>query len=462
MENPTRPPAGPTGPNRNVPDGNGSGNGNGQRPAAHRPNNTLAVFMLLVGLAVLFLWFFRSGDTSTEINYNTFYGQLWKGKNKKVFVGKPGEEQEVRNVVELKAALDAALAADKMTDKERDKELAAKRLELTNIKAVAIQESLIKGEFFESIPLPDASGDKQLKAKKFHLNLGKADEDKELRQQLLDQGVEVKYEQATDSGWSMLLFYFAMSLIFLLLLFFFIRRAQNQMMGGGFLGNFIKSPAKRYDANKKRVTFDDVAGMENAKSELQEIVEFLQEPGEVPAARRPRAQGRAADRPAGHRQDAAGPGRRRRGGRAVLLDQRLASSSRCSSASAPAASATCSRRPRTTSPCDPVHRRDRRRRPACAARASAAATTSASRRSTRSSARWTASRQTESVIVLAATNRPDVLDPALLRPGRFDRHVTVDRPTPQGPRGDPQGPHPRRAAGRRRRPGHAGRAARSA
>ncbi|MEK6247494.1 MAG: AAA family ATPase, partial [Planctomycetales bacterium] len=38
----------------------------------------------------------------------------------------------------------------------------------------------------------------------------------------------------------------------------------------------------------------------------------------------------------------------------------------------------------------------------------------------------------ESVIVLAATNRPDVLDPALLRPGRFDRHVTVDRPTQKG------------------------------
>jgi cell division protease FtsH len=36
------------------------------------------------------------------------------------------------------------------------------------------------------------------------------------------------------------------------------------------------------------------------------------------------------------------------------------------------------------------------------------------------------------VIVLAATNRPDVLDPALLRPGRFDRHVTVDLPTKKG------------------------------
>ncbi|MEC7445491.1 MAG: ATP-dependent zinc metalloprotease FtsH, partial [Planctomycetota bacterium] len=38
----------------------------------------------------------------------------------------------------------------------------------------------------------------------------------------------------------------------------------------------------------------------------------------------------------------------------------------------------------------------------------------------------------DSVIVLAATNRPDVLDPALLRPGRFDRHVTVSRPTQKG------------------------------
>jgi cell division protease FtsH len=40
--------------------------------------------------------------------------------------------------------------------------------------------------------------------------------------------------------------------------------------------------------------------------------------------------------------------------------------------------------------------------------------------------------QTESVIVMAATNRPDVLDPALLRPGRFDRQVTVGLPDRQG------------------------------
>ena len=57
------------------------------------------------------------------------------------------------------------------------------------------------------------------------------------------------------------------------------------------------------------------------------------------------------------------------------------------------------------------------------------------------------------VIVVAATNRPDVLDPALLRPGRFDRQVILDRPGHEGPHRDPQGPHQGQAArqGRRRR-----------
>ena len=56
------------------------------------------------------------------------------------------------------------------------------------------------------------------------------------------------------------------------------------------------------------------------------------------------------------------------------------------------------------------------------------------------------------VIVVAATNRPDVLDPALLRPGRFDRQVILDRPDMKGRLGDPQGPHQGQAARQGHRP----------
>src|SRR5437870_9397510 len=97
MENPKRPPVEPPGPN-----GPSGPNGNGARPAGRRSNNTLTVFILLVGLAVLFMWFFHGSDQSLEINANTFYEQLHK--KDKVSVGKPGEEAEYRTVAELKAA----------------------------------------------------------------------------------------------------------------------------------------------------------------------------------------------------------------------------------------------------------------------------------------------------------------------------------------------------------------------
>src|SRR5204863_7808653 len=49
-------------------------------------------------------------------------------------------------------------------------------------------------------------------------------------------------------------------------------------LGGGFMNSYIKSPARRYDKNKGRVSFEDVADMKSAKYELQEVVEFLKSP----------------------------------------------------------------------------------------------------------------------------------------------------------------------------------------
>ena len=173
-------------------------------------------------------------------------------------------------------------------------------------------------------------------------------------------------------------------------------------------------------------------------------------------ARRAHPARRAALRAARDRQDAARPRGGRRGRRRLLLDRRPRSSSRRSSASARRACATSSSR-----------RRRRRRR------------SSSSTSSTRSGARARATsprlsggnderEQTlnqiltemdgfepgTSVIVLGATNRPEVLDPALLRPGRFDRRIAVQpaRPAPAAWT-ILKHPHPRRAAGRRRRPG---------
>src|SRR5690349_19282768 len=219
------------------------------------------------------------------------------------------------------------------------------------------------------------------------------------------------------------------ALLLLALVFFFLPRFRDPL-GGGFLTNYIKSPAKRYERSKLRVTFDDVAGMQNAKSELQEVVEFLKTPEKF----------------------------QRLGGRipkGVLLigppgtGKTLLARAVAGEAGVPFFSISGSefiqmfvgvgasrvrdmfKTAKENAPCilfideiDAVGRM----------RGAGLGGGSDEREQTLNQilSEMDGFTPTETVIVMAATNRPDVLDSALLRPGRFDRHITVDRPTWQG------------------------------
>ena len=148
-------------------------------------------------------------------------------------------------------------------------------------------------------------------------------------------------------------------LIVVIFLFF-----MNQMQGGGSrVMNFGKSKAKLITKDTPKTTFADVAGADEAVEELAGDQGVPPGPGEVPGRRRQDPQGRAAVRPARHRQDAARPRRRRRGRRAVLLDLRLRlrrDVRRCRRLPGPRPV----RAGQGQRPGDRLRRRDRRRRPA--------------------------------------------------------------------------------------------------
>ena len=109
-------------------------------------------------------------------------------------------------------------------------------------------------------------------------------------------------------------------LLLLGLWIFFMRQMQS---GGNKALSFGKSRARLLSSQQKKVTFKDVAGVDEAKEELQEIIEFLREPQKFQKLGGRIPKGVLLVGPAGHRQDAAGAGGRRRSQRSVLLDLRL-------------------------------------------------------------------------------------------------------------------------------------------
>ena len=215
----------------------------------------------------------------------------------------------------------------------------------------------------------------------------------------------------------------------LLLVFLMMRRARDQF-DGGILGNFTRNPAKRHDKSKQRTTFEEVAGLENAKSELQEIVEFLKNPEKFQRLGGRIPKGVLLNGPPGTGKTLLA---RAVAGEAGVPFFSISGSEFIQMFVGVGASRVRDmfKTARENSPCilfvdeiDAVGR----------VRGAGLGGGHDEREQTLNQilTEMDGFSPTESVIVLAATNRPDVLDPALLRPGRFDRHVTVDRPTKKG------------------------------
>src|SRR5579872_4146918 len=216
----------------------------------------------------------------------------------------------------------------------------------------------------------------------------------------------------------------------LLFLFLFLLPRFRDPLGGGFLSNYIKSPAKRYERSKLRVTFDDVAGMQNAKSELQEIVEFLRSPEKFTRLGAVVPKGVLLVGPPGTGKTLLA---RAVAGEAGVPFFSISGSEFIQMFVGVGASRVRDmfRTAKESAPCllfideiDAVGRM----------RGAGVGGGSDEREQTLNQIlnEMDGFTPNESVIVIAATNRPDVLDSALLRPGRFDRHITIDRPTWQG------------------------------
>jgi cell division protease FtsH len=242
----------------------------------------------------------------------------------------------------------------------------------------------------------------------------------------------VPYSQVEEQGaWlGTLLMVVLPSLLLIGFFVFFLLPRFRDPLGGGFLSNYIKSPARRYEKTKMRVTFEDVADMQYAKAELQEVVEFLRSPEKFQRLGAQVPKGVLLIGPPGTGKTLLA---RAVAGEAGVPFYSISGSEFIQMFVGVGASRVRDlfKTAKDNAPClifideiDAVGRM----------RGAGVGGGSDEREQTLNQilSEMDGFQPNESVIVIAATNRPDVLDSALLRPGRFDRHITVDRPTWQG------------------------------
>lgn len=393
------------------------------KPSSNRPGPPVAPKQRISNLGMVLILL-------SVLGVVLFVTNSWGEKRSKITVGFFENQLRAENVVE------ATTQGDKIYGKFKNAPLDPVVLRKREQAELRKKEEAAKNDAAGSSPITqpplEEKKEEPVYLKKLFVttvwnHTDNADLNRLLREKLGDRNAA---ESQPDSTGMLMFVYLFVTVLLFVVIWSMFRRARDQFSGGGLLSGFTKSPAQRYESDKKPTTFKDVAGLEGVKRDLEEVIEFLKDPKKF----------------------------QRLGGRVpkgVLLmgppgtGKTLLARAVAGEAGVPFFSISGSefiqmfvgvgasrvrdlfKNAKEASPAilfideiDAVGRH----------RGAGLGGGNDEREQTLNQilSEMDGFQATESVIVLAATNRPDVLDPALLRPGRFDRHITVDRPTFKG------------------------------
>src|SRR5271157_2489154 len=300
------------------------------------------------------------------------------------------------------------------------------QLDAGNIRAVTLKGMEVTGDFGKEITIQLPGEKKNTEVKYFQTSLPSF-QGEGLMAKLQEKRVIINVTPLEKASfWAQ----FLVGLLPLALIVGFwvllMRRTQQMQGGPGGLFSFGASKAKLYDVKKSIVTFKDVAGMDNVKQDLQETIEFLKNPEKYRrlGAKIPRGVLLAGYPGTGKTLLA-----RATAGEAGVPFYSISASEFIEMFVGVGASRVRDmfKKAKETQPSiifideiDAVGR----------TRGAGFGGGHDEREQTLNQllSEMDGFESHEEVIVIAATNRPDVLDPALLRPGRFDRHILIDRP----------------------------------
>ena len=301
------------------------------------------------------------------------------------------------------------------------------QVQARNVEEITSKGTDIQGAFRKEVTFEDSEP-----TTRFRTEIPAFANTDELSRLLQENDVTVNADPLDTGGpwWQTLLVGFGPTILFVFLLFWLFRRAGNVQNA---LGSFGRSRARRYEASGDKVTFADVAGIEEAKDELSEVVDFLRNPNKYRKL--------GARIPHGVLLSGAPGTGKTLLARAVAGEADVPFFSLAASEFVEAIVGVGAARVRD------LFKEAEESAPAIVfideldaigrSRTSGVAGFSGGNDEREQTLNQILTEMdgfdpAMSVIVLAATNRPDVLDQALLRPGRFDRRVAVQPPDRDG------------------------------